>query len=76
MLIARNATKIVAILRCRGARYSERMIFPQPFKALVLQMNRSVEFVVKAAIHRFTRLAFHSQNTVCSHVGFNQRSTR
>ncbi len=31
MMIARSATKVVVILRCRGARHSERVILPQPF---------------------------------------------
>jgi len=73
MMIARRASKVVAILRCRGVRHSERMIFSQPFGAMVLQMSCGVELVVKGpTIHCLTR-AFHPQNTVCSHVGFNQR---
>ena len=74
VMIARSATKIVAILRCRGARHSERMILLQPFGALVLQTDCSVELVVKGlTIHCLTCLAFHPQNTVCGHVGLNQR---
>ena len=74
VMIARSATKVVAILRYRGVRHSERMILPQPFGALVLQTICSVEFVVKGpTIHCLTRLAFHPQNAVCSHVGLDQR---
>ncbi len=74
VMIARSATKVVAILRCRGARHSERMILLQPFGALVLQTDCSVELVVKGlTIHCLTCLAFHPQNTVCGHVGLNQR---
>ena len=50
------------------------MILLQPFGALVLQTDCSVELVVKGlTIHCLTCLAFHPQNTVCGHVGLNQR---
>lgn len=74
VMIARSTTKVVAILRCRGARHSERVILLQPFGAPVLQTNCGVELVVKGpTIHCLTRLAFHLQNTVCGYAGLNQR---
>jgi len=73
MVVARSATKVVAILQCRKVRHSERMIFLQPFGAMVLRMNWGIELIVKGPIHCLTRFVFHPQNTVCGHVGFNQR---
>jgi len=74
MMIARSATKAVTILRCRGVRHSERMIFPQPFGVLVLQMNcKTSEAVNGWSLHNELNAAVHLQNTLCGHMGFDQR---
>jgi len=68
VMLARSTTKVVAILRCRGARYSERMIFPQSFRAMVLQMNYGIELVVKRpTIHCLARL-YSIYKTQCAAV--------